>query len=298
MLASAEKGVAAGAHRRVGFERSRGDSQYLPSSALLDADPPPSSRGVTHALLLLPRRCHRRRSQSPPAHFLESRGGRARGSSTLLSAIFSSIDLSRHLLPRVVRACCAWGIPALTVFAMSKDNSSARPAAETRALLALVEASLGSVDVAWLQRERVTLRFVGDRVGLPPSVRRAVEQAERDTVPEPTDAVDGPSDGPALRLTVALLYSARADLARAARRLARSVARGDLDVDDVDEGALASELSTSAVFPQDVDLVVRSGGERRLSDFLLWESQYAELCFVDARWPDFGPAELETALRD
>jgi undecaprenyl diphosphate synthase len=181
---------------------------------------------------------------------------------------------------RIVRAAPALEIGTLTLYAFSSDNWG-RPANEVVALLDLLEEFLRS-DASTCAAEGVRLRVIGRRDRIPPSLAEAIESAERTT-----------ASGRALELRIALDYSARDAILRAACWMLSST--------DVNQREFARKLGqvTHAGGPaQDVDLLIRTGGERRLSDFMLWECAYAELHFTPRMWPEFETADLKVALDD
>jgi undecaprenyl diphosphate synthase len=181
---------------------------------------------------------------------------------------------------RIVRAAPALGISTLTLYAFSSDNWG-RPANEVVALLDLLEEFLRS-DAATCAKEGVRLRVIGRRDRIPPTLAEAIESAERTT-----------ASGRALELRIALDYSARDAILRAACWMLSST--------EVNQREFARKLGqvTHAGGPaQDVDLLIRTGGERRLSDFMLWECAYAELHFTPRMWPEFETADLKAALDD
>jgi undecaprenyl diphosphate synthase len=136
-----------------------------------------------------------------------------------------------------------------------------------------------------LHRNGVRLRVIGDRDRLGPDIITLIENGERLT-----------QDNERLNLTIALSYGGRAEIARAARRLAHLVQSGRRTPDAIDEHAVAGQLLT--VDMPDPDLIIRTSGEQRISNFLLWQSAYAELVFVDTYWPDFAKADLDRAISD
>ncbi len=177
-------------------------------------------------------------------------------------------------LKRTIQAAPKLGIECLTVFGFSTENWS-RSADEVSDLMGLVRAYVGS-DLARLKREGVKVRILGRREGLPPDIADIVARTEAETAANDR-----------FRLQVAFNYGGRADIVDAARRLARSGAT-------IDEDAFGAALSTGDGPP--VDLIVRTSGERRLSNFLLWEAAYAEFVFQDVLWPDYGEAALAEAV--
>ncbi|GIX22608.1 MAG: isoprenyl transferase [Gammaproteobacteria bacterium] len=182
---------------------------------------------------------------------------------------------------RVVSACPRFGIRHLTLFAFSSENWR-RPAPEVRFLQELFAGALGR-ELDKLVEQGVRLRFAGDLARFEPRLRRMIETAEQ---------VSAGND--VLFLNIAVNYGGRWDLARGARRLAEKVARGELDPAAIDEAALAGELALAG--QPDPDLLIRTGGESRISNFLIWQLAYAELYFCDCLWPDFDENALAAAL--
>jgi undecaprenyl diphosphate synthase len=186
-------------------------------------------------------------------------------------------------LRRTVEGAPELGIERLTVFGFSTENWS-RPPREISELMGLLKAYFAS-DLTRLERDGVKVKIVGRRSGLDPDILSIVEQAEARTA----------SNG-RFHLQVAFNYGARADIVEAARTFAKAVERGDAKADQLDEHVFQAALSTSpAPAP---DLIIRTSGERRLSNFLLWECAYAELVFQDVYWPDYGPEHLSAAIAD
>ena len=175
-----------------------------------------------------------------------------------------------------VRHCGERGIQVLTVFAFSSENWN-RPADEVSGLMQLLTLALAR-EVPQLQAEGVRIHFVGDRAALGDKVRAGLAQAEAMT-----------AGNTRLIFNICFNYGGRWDLAQAAARLA---ARGD----PITESSLAKALALAHV--PDPDLVIRTGGEHRLSNFLLWQAAYAELYFSDKLWPEFDDAALDEALAD
>jgi undecaprenyl diphosphate synthase len=185
---------------------------------------------------------------------------------------------------RPVLECAAdIGIKVLTLYSFSSENWS-RPVAEVDALMALcVEKLVEERD--GLVRSGVRLKRVGLRDGLPERVL-----AELDATEQATAACSR------ITLALALNYGARAELLAATRHLAERVANGSLSVDAIDEGLMTSALCTAGL--PDPDLLIRTAGQQRLSNFLLWQLSYAELLFLDVLWPDFSPTHLRSAAAE
>lgn len=184
---------------------------------------------------------------------------------------------------RTVEAAGDLGIGYLTIFSFSSENWR-RPEEEVSDLMQLLRFYLRS-EIADLHRNGVRLRVIGDRSRLSEDINRLIENAESLT-----------RDNRRLTLVVALSYGARQEIALAARRLAEEVRAGTLDPKDIDEDSVSSRLFTADI--PDPDLIVRTSGEKRISNFLLWQAAYAELVFLDTLWPDFTKRDLEAAIEE
>lgn len=175
------------------------------------------------------------------------------------------------------------GIEALTVFAFSSENWR-RPPDEVNALMALFVGALGK-RVPELHANGIRLRFIGELSAFSADIRAGIAEAERVTAGNST-----------LHLSVAVNYGGQWDIAQAARRLAQDVAAGTLRADEIDEQRFAQRLMLADLPPP--DLLVRTGGELRISNFMLWQTAYSEFHFCDTLWPDFDAAALDAALAD
>ena len=184
---------------------------------------------------------------------------------------------------RVVEAAPNQGIRWLTLYAFSTENWR-RPAGEVAEVMRLLKLYVNS-DLDKLVREGVKVRILGRREGLPPDVAEIVERAERQT-----------AHNDKFFLQVAFNYGGRADLVDAARALAVDVAEGRITADDITDELLEAKLSTGGLPAP--DLVIRTSGEQRLSNFLLWESAYSEFVFQDVLWPDFTPRHLAEGIAE
>jgi undecaprenyl diphosphate synthase len=198
--------------------------------------------------------------------------------------------LPRHLGHRagvravraVVEGCAKRGVEALTLFAFSSENWG-RPNEEVARLMELfIEAMDRELDD--LDRNGIRLRFIGDRGTLKEHLVERIAAAEARTAPNAN-----------MTLYVALSYGGRWDIVRAARQAAERVAAGELRPEQVDEAIIAGGLQLADA--PEPDLFIRTGGEQRLSNFLLWSLAYTELYFCDTLWPDFGDGDLERAFR-
>lgn len=177
--------------------------------------------------------------------------------------------------------CIAEGIGALTLFAFSSENWG-RPEDEVGGLMKLFMGALER-EVDELDRRGVQVRFIGERARFPPQVRARMQQAEAQT-----------AGNARLVLSIAASYGGRQDIAAAARALAREVAAGRLRPEDIDEAAVHAHTALSDLPPP--DLFIRTGGDQRISNFLLWQLAYTELWFTDTLWPDLDAATLRRAL--
>lgn len=186
-------------------------------------------------------------------------------------------------LRRTVRAVGELGIEILTIYSFSSENWS-RPATEIRDLMGLLRRFI-RIDLAELHKSNVRVRVIGERRGLEPEIGRLLEEAE-----ELTCNNDG------LLLVVAFNYGGRQEIARAAQRIACSVIAGAMRPADITADVLARHLDAPDL--PDPDLVIRTSGEQRMSNFLLWQSAYSELVFVATYWPDFDRTALESAIRE
>jgi undecaprenyl diphosphate synthase len=200
----------------------------------------------------------------------------------------------RHGLPRAsghqrgiepvreaVRNVAEFGVEALTLFAFSSENFE-RPADEVNGLMTLFLDALDR-EIAELDSNGVRLGFIGDRNVLGPDLVAATRAAESRT-----------EHNIGLKLSIAVAYGGRWDIVHAARALAEQVQQGELDPAGIDDRAFRVKLATAELPP--VDLLIRTGGEHRISNFLLWDLAYSELYFSPCLWPDFDRAELERAL--
>ena len=201
-----------------------------------------------------------------------------------------------RLLPRIeghrrgseaVRSCTAAcieaGVEYLTLYAFSKENWQ-RPADEVRALMILLDRFLAERTAEIMERN-IRLRAIGHLQDLPAKARKRLEET-----------IAKSADNTALTLTLALSYGARTEIVDAARQLAREAAAGTLDPESIDEAAIASRLYTAGT--PDPDLLVRTSGEMRVSNVLLWQISYAEIVVTPKLWPDFAKEDLFDAMQE
>lgn len=186
-------------------------------------------------------------------------------------------------LRRTVQAAGNLGVKVLTIFSFSSENWS-RPASEISDLMGLLRLFIRR-DLAQLNENNVRIRVIGEREGLDPDIRQNLEEAEQLTF-----------HNTALTLVVAFNYGARQEIATAARRLAEDVAAGLRKPEEITVETLAAHLAAPDV--PDPDLIIRTSGEQRLSNFLLWQAAYSELVFLPIYWPDFDSATLVEAIAE
>ena len=184
-------------------------------------------------------------------------------------------------LRRVIRKCIERGVGTLSVFAFSSENWK-RPRLEVEGLMRLFEKSLND-EVPELVENHIAIRVVGDRSAFSSTLQAAMDRAEAET-----------AGGERFCLNIMANYGGRWDIADTARRLAQAAVGGTLDPKAIDENAFEAYQSLAGQPP--VDLLIRTGGERRISNFLLWQAAYAELVFSDVLWPDFDGEAMDACL--
>lgn len=182
----------------------------------------------------------------------------------------------------VVEACKAHQVEVLTLFAFSSENWQ-RPPREVEALMGLFLAYLKN-EAKKLRAENVRLKVIGNRARFSDKIQKAIAEAEN-------IACDG-----RYTLVIAADYGGRWDITQAARTLAAAAVRGDLPLDAIDEALLDRHTATADLPP--LDLMIRTGGDHRISNYLLWQAAYSELYFTDVLWPDFGADDLSAAVAD
>jgi undecaprenyl diphosphate synthase len=218
---------------------------------------------------------------APPSHVAIIMDGNGRWAASRRLPKIAGHREGARAVRRTIEAAINSGVAWLTIYAFSSENWR-RPTGEVLDLTGLLRHYLKS-EIAELKANGVRLRVIGDRARFDPDIQRDLAAAERDT-----------SANTRLNLTVALSYGARAEIAAAARAMADAARAGRLDPALIDEDAFAGYLATAGM--PDPDLVVRTSGEQRMSNFLLWQAAYAELVFLDVLWPDFGPEHFAAAL--
>lgn len=184
---------------------------------------------------------------------------------------------------RITEHCARLHLKQLTLYCLSSENWK-RPQHELDFLMHLLEQYLIE-ERSKILRENISLCVIGSREGIPPEVQREMDKT-----------ISMSADNTGLRLCLAVNYGARGEIVTAVRKIAEEVAAGTLSADDIDEQTLADHLYTAGM--PDPDLLIRTAGEMRISNFLLWQISYAELWVTDHCWPEFDEADLEQALRD
>ncbi|MGY0712288.1 isoprenyl transferase [Azospirillum argentinense] len=219
----------------------------------------------------------------PPAHVAVIMDGNGRWAKSRGLPRTAGHKKGVDAVRRTVEAAGELGIGYLTIFSFSSENWR-RPEEEVSDLMQLLRFYLRS-EIADLHRNGVRLRVIGDRARLSKDIIGLIDNAETLT-----------RDNRKLTLVVALSYGSRQEITLAARRLAEEVRAGTLDPADITEDRLSGRLFTADI--PDPDLIVRTSGEKRISNFLLWQAAYAELVFVDTLWPDFSKRDLEAAIEE
>ena len=219
----------------------------------------------------------------PPAHVAIIMDGNGRWAKARGLPRSAGHHRGAESVRRAVEGARELGIGYLTLYAFSSENWK-RPAAEVDDLMGLLRLYLRR-ELAELDSNQVRVRFIGERERLPVDIVALIEEAEART-----------AGNRGLTLVIALNYGSQAEMARAAQALAREVASGRLLPQDIDETLFRSRLQTADM--PDPDIVIRTSGEQRLSNFLLWQAAYAELVFLDILWPDFGKKDLAAAVEE
>jgi undecaprenyl diphosphate synthase len=220
---------------------------------------------------------------APPVHVAIIMDGNGRWAKARGLARIAGHRRGADAVRRTVRAATELGVGYLTLFGFSSENWR-RPPTEVEDLMGLLRLYLRS-EIAELHQNGVRVRVIGQRERLSTDIRAMIENAERLT-----------ADNTALQLTIALSYGGRDEIVHAARDIAKDVIAGRLPPEAIDEEAFEGYLLTRDL--PDPDLLIRTSGEKRVSNFLLWQTAYSELVFVDTLWPDFGKDELVLAIQE
>ncbi len=219
----------------------------------------------------------------PPRHVAIIMDGNGRWAESRGEPRIAGHKRGAEAVRRTAEAAANMGITYLTLFGFSSENWK-RPKSEIGDLMSLLRLYLRS-EIAELKKKGVKLRVIGDRSRLESDIVSLIDRAEAETV-----------NNTRLTLVLALSYGSRAEIVRAAQRLAKLAADGRIDPDSIDEQSLEGQLETSGI--PDPDLLIRTSGEKRVSNFLLWQLAYTELVFMDVLWPEFGAGDLADAVRE
>ncbi|HVA12710.1 MAG TPA: isoprenyl transferase [Stellaceae bacterium] len=219
----------------------------------------------------------------PPAHVAIIMDGNGRWAKARGLPRIAGHRRGAEAVRRTVVAAAELGISYLTLFGFSSENWK-RPSDEINDLMGLLRHYLRG-EIAELHRQGVRVVVIGDRTRLAPDIVTLIVNAEQLTAANTR-----------LTLIVALSYGGRDDIVQATRKLAEDVVAGRLPAKDIDEARVSAALFTAGI--PDPDLLIRTSGEQRISNFLLWQSAYTELVFIETLWPDFGRADLERAISD
>ena len=220
-------------------------------------------------------------AEPPPVHVAIIMDGNGRWAAARRLPKIAGHREGARAVRRAIEAAITHGVDWLTIYAFSSENWR-RPADEVLDLTGLLRQYLRT-EIAELKANGVRLRFIGDRCRFDDGIQSDLRDAERDT-----------ANNLRLNLTVALSYGARAEIVAAARAAAEAARDGRLDPARIDEQIFAGFLATADM--PDPDLIIRTSGERRLSNFMLWQAAYAELVFQDVLWPDFDSLHFAAAL--
>ncbi len=220
---------------------------------------------------------------SPPVHVAIIMDGNGRWAEAQGLPRTAGHQKGAEAVKNAVKSAIAMGVSYLTLFGFSSENWK-RPESEIKDLMGLLRFYLKK-EINELNSEGIRFRAIGDRNRLDPDIVSLIEDAESLT-----------ANNTRLTLVIALSYGGRAEITEAARRIAEDVALGRLDVDDIDETEFAQRLFTVDI--PDPDILIRTSGEERISNFLLWQLAYAELIFMETLWPEFSNEDFETAIRE
>ena len=222
-------------------------------------------------------------SPPPPVHVAIIMDGNGRWAKARTLPRVAGHQQGAEAVRTAIRSAADLGVSYLTLYGFSNENWK-RPKTEITDLMGLLRLYLRR-EISDLDREGIRIRFIGDRERLADDIVMLIEMAEQRT-----------RRNTGLTLVIALSYGGRQEIAQAARSLARAAVAGEIDPDDIDESAIDRNLFTNNI--PDPDLLIRTSGEQRISNFLLWQCAYAELVFTDTLWPDFSREDFADALRE
>jgi len=221
------------------------------------------------------------KAPAPPRHIAIIMDGNGRWAKARGLPRVAGHQRGAEAVRTVVEGCQENGVRYLTLYAFSSENWK-RPATEVDDLMGLLRHYLKR-EIVELDRNQVKLRCIGEREGLASDIKKLIDDAERHT-----------KGNSSLTLQIAVNYGGQREILQACKRIAQTVADGDLAVDELDEEIFEGYLHTSGI--PNPDLLIRTSGEKRLSNFLLWQAAYAEFVFMDTLWPDFTKETLISAI--
>ncbi|PIR39109.1 MAG: di-trans,poly-cis-decaprenylcistransferase [Alphaproteobacteria bacterium CG11_big_fil_rev_8_21_14_0_20_39_49] len=225
----------------------------------------------------------RMENEFPPVHIAIIMDGNGRWAKQRNMPRISGHKKGAEAVREAIEACVEKSVPYLTLYAFSSENWS-RPVDEVEGLMELLNYYLGK-ELKQLNEKNIKLNVIGDRTLLSDKINTKIQQAEELT-----------KDNKSLCLTIALSYGGRQEIVSAAKKIVSNVIEGGLDKDKVDEKVFESFLYTSGI--PDPDLLIRTSGEKRLSNFLLWQLAYTELFFIDVLWPDLKKQHIVDVIND
>ncbi|MGN0894955.1 MAG: polyprenyl diphosphate synthase [Succinivibrio sp.] len=215
----------------------------------------------------------------PPRHLAIIMDGNGRWATSRGKQRVSGHREGANSVRRVIRACASLGVKELTLFAFSSENWK-RPSLEVNALMTLFVQAIRKESKS-LKENGIRTRIVGDKTRFPSVLQDQIEKLEELT-----------ADCELMQLNIAANYGGRWDIVQAASKLAKKCSEGQIDFNDLNEDLIKEHLTVVS----DVDLMIRTGGEKRISNFLMWQAAYAELYFTDTLWPDFTEEDLQKAI--
>ncbi|KAF7142465.1 hypothetical protein RHSIM_Rhsim05G0214300 [Rhododendron simsii] len=224
------------------------------------------------------------RREAMPEHLAVIMDGNRRWARTKGLPVVAGYEAGLRALKGMVQLCCRWGIRVLTIFAFSSDNWL-RPKVEVGFLMRLLERGMKD-EVNNFMRDNIRFSCIGDTLKLPDPVKELITYAEERT-----------KHNSGLQLIVAVSYSGKYDIVQACQSIALKVKDGVIEPEDINEFLIEQELQTNCAEIPNPDLLIRTSGELRVSNFLLWQLAYTELYFTQSHWPDFGETEFVMALR-
>lgn len=222
-------------------------------------------------------------NKTPPRHIAIVMDGNNRWAKSRMLPGIAGHKAGVDAVRDVIRGCIELGVESLTLFAFSSENWR-RPAVEVKGLMELFQLALDR-EVRKLHRNNIQLRVIGDLSGFSESIQSRVKYAH-----------DLTENNTGLKLNIAANYGGRWDIAQACRQLAEKCQQGELQPADINEDLISSSITTRGL--PEPDLCIRTGGEKRISNFLIWQFAYTEFYFTDDFWPDFGREQLHRAVLD